>query len=66
MGAEERAAATPTSQIIRDLDAAGDEAVRLCRLFAAMGSRVHGVALLLLALTGPLQGLIVKRMKPIT
>jgi hypothetical protein len=42
--------ATPTSKILRDLDAAGQGPVPLAAMLRAMGSRVHGMLLLLLAL----------------
>ena len=42
--------ATPTSQILKDLDSSALGPVPLGTVLAAMGSRVHGVALILLAL----------------
>ena len=40
----------PTSLILRQLDTGGPGSMELANLLAAMGSRAHGVALLLLAL----------------
>ena len=45
---------TPTSQILRALDAGGSGAVELRTIVAALGTRAHGVALLLLALSDTL------------
>ena len=50
MGAEPEADATPTSKILLDLDAAESRPIYLGAMFGAMGSRVHGMVLLLLAL----------------
>lgn len=50
MGAQQSADTTPTSRILQDLDAVGPGPVHLSTMFAAMGSRVHGMVLLLLAL----------------
>jgi hypothetical protein len=48
MGAEQTT--TPTSKILRDLDTAGSRPIHLAAMLGAMGSRVHGMLLLLLAL----------------
>jgi hypothetical protein len=48
MGAEQTT--TPTSRILRDLDSAGSRPIHLAAMLEAMGSRVHGMLLLLLAL----------------
>jgi hypothetical protein len=50
MEAEPDADATPTSKILLDLDAAESRPIYLGTMFGAMGSRVHGMVLLLLAL----------------
>ena len=50
MEAEPDAHATPTSKILLDLDASKSRPIYLGVMFGAMGSRVHGMVLLLLAL----------------
>lgn len=50
IGSQEGSEATPASAILRDLDSATTGPVPLGTMLGAMGSRAHGVALLLLAL----------------